>query len=285
MNQSIYQDPQNNSIRMSSFSKLESECPFGGLGIKFVGSGEEVYFVNQKRFTVKAGEYMVGNSFTQSVVQINSKEQVRGLCIDLSPEVIREVAESSNQPWFVPTDFLLSDQFFVNRYSVHNTRFGKLLLQMNHKICSWDLRNDLLKNEIFYGLAQSMLADQGLIFEHLTKLDFKKKNTNEELLRAVLEAKALMDNRIADNFSLDFLAKHAGISKFHFIRLFKLIFETTPYQYQQNIRLDQSKLAIQNGLEVSTAADIYGFPDVSSFSKAFKKRYGSSPGILRKSNF
>ena len=84
MNQVIYQDPQNNAIRASNFKKLETDCPFGGLGIKMVGSGEEVYFLNRRRYSVKAGDYMIGNSFTRSVVQINSQEQVNGLCIDLS---------------------------------------------------------------------------------------------------------------------------------------------------------------------------------------------------------
>ncbi|MFM7913124.1 MAG: helix-turn-helix domain-containing protein, partial [Bacteroidota bacterium] len=149
----------------------------------------------------------------------------------------------------------------------------------------WDLRNDLLKNELFYRLAEGILADQFLVVEHLNKLDFKKKNTNEELLRAVLEAKSLMDARIVDPMSLDFLARQVGISKYHLIRLFKQVLGITPYQYQQKIRLEQARDAIREGMDVSTAAFVYGFTEVSAFSKAFKKRFGASPGFLRKSNF
>lgn len=285
MNQVIYQDPQNNAIRASNFKKLETDCPFGGLGIKMVGSGEEVYFLNQRRYSVKAGDYMIGNSFTRSVVQINSHEQVNGLCIDLSPDLIQEVVEGSGRTQLVQSDYLLSDQLFVNRYSVHNTILGKLLLQIHHRLHFWDLKNDLLKNELFYRLAEGILADQFLVVEHLNKLDFKKKNTNEELLRAVLEAKSLMDARIVDSMSLDFLARQVGISKYHLIRLFKQVLGITPYQYQQKIRLEQARDAIREGMDVSTAAFVYGFTEVSAFSKAFKKRFGASPGFLRKSNF
>jgi transcriptional regulator GlxA family with amidase domain len=147
------------------------------------------------------------------------------------------------------------------------------------------LKNDLLKNELFYRLAEGILADQFLVVEQLNKLDFKKKNTNEELLRAVLEAKSLMDARIVDPLSLDFLAKQVGISKYHLIRLFKQVLGITPYQYQQKIRLEQARDAIRDGMDVSAAAFYYGFTDVSAFSKAFKKRFGASPGFLRKSNF
>jgi AraC-like DNA-binding protein len=147
------------------------------------------------------------------------------------------------------------------------------------------LKNDLLKNELFYRLAEGILADQYLVVEQLNKLDFKKKNTNEELLRAVLEAKSLMDTRIVDPLSLDFLAKQVGISKYHLIRLFKQVLGITPYQYQQKIRLEQARDALRDGMNVSEAAFFYGFTDVSAFSKAFKKRFGASPGFLRKSNF
>ena len=117
---------------------------------------------------------MIGNSFTRSVVQINSQEQVNGLCIDLSPDLIREVVGDWGRTPSVQSDYLLSDQLFVNRYSVHNTILGKLLLQIHHRMHSWDLKNDLLKNELFYRLAEGILADQFLVVEQLNKLDFKK---------------------------------------------------------------------------------------------------------------
>jgi hypothetical protein len=39
------------------------------------------------------GDYIIGNEFTKSVVQINSTEAVQGLCIDISSDIISEVAE------------------------------------------------------------------------------------------------------------------------------------------------------------------------------------------------
>jgi AraC family transcriptional regulator len=62
-------------------------------GVKYVASGEEIYYANGKKYNVKVGEYIIGNEFTKSLVQINSSESVQGLCIDISSEIISEVAE------------------------------------------------------------------------------------------------------------------------------------------------------------------------------------------------
>jgi hypothetical protein len=75
MNQTIYSDNEKNAIRFSNFKRLESDCPFAGLGVKYVASGEEIYYANDKKYKVKVGEYIIGNEFTKSLVQINSKEK------------------------------------------------------------------------------------------------------------------------------------------------------------------------------------------------------------------
>ena len=61
MNHTIYADSDKNAIRFSNFKKLEVTCPFAGLGVKYVASGEEIYYANDKKYKVNAGEYIIGN--------------------------------------------------------------------------------------------------------------------------------------------------------------------------------------------------------------------------------
>jgi hypothetical protein len=58
---------------------LESACLFSDLGVKYVALGEEIYYANDKKYKVNAGEYIIGNEFTKSHVQIDHKEIVQGL--------------------------------------------------------------------------------------------------------------------------------------------------------------------------------------------------------------
>ena len=284
MNHVIYSDRDKNSIRFSNFMKLESECPFSGLGVKYVASGQEVYFANEKKYRVNAGDYIIGNDFTKSIVKIDHAEVVQGLCIDISPEIISEVAEFHDVNGSELKEFLLSDQFFVNRYNVKNTSLGYSLHEINQKIKAGTFSNDLHKNELFYNLAESIINDQRFVFDHLSKLDFKKSVTNTEVFRSILQTKSFIDEHLFESITLGEMAIRSGISKYHFIRVFKSAFGMSPYQYQKRKRLENAKIDLLNGSDILRTAIRFGFPDAPSFSKAFKQQFGQPPGRFRKSN-
>ena len=278
MNKTIYSDKEKNAIRFSKISKIEGEMPFTGLGIKYVASGEETYYANNKKFTVKEGEYIIGNDFTSSIVHINNKDIVQGLCIDISADIISEVAQYYDINNSDLKEFLLSDQFFVNRYNVKNTSLGYSLIEINKKIKSGNYRADFLRDELFYSLAESIITDQRFVFNHLNKMEFKKSSTNEEVFRLLLSAKDLIDAHLTNNLSLEEICSTTGISKYHFIRIFKNTFGISPYQYQKRKKLENAKLELLNGRSVLDTTFLLGYADVPTFSKAFKQAFGKSPG-------
>jgi AraC-like DNA-binding protein len=284
MNLTVYKDQDKNAIRFSNILKIKAEVPFGGLGVKYVASGEEVYYANGKKYTVKEGEYIIGNDFTHSVVHIDKSVPVQGLCIDISPQIISEVALYHDVNGSDLREFLLSDQFFVNRYNVKNTSLGYTLNDINTRIKAGAFRNDLHQNELFYSLAESIINDQRFVFDHLSKMSFKKEVTNEEVFRAMLNAKAHMDAHIMDNLSLEELSKQIGISKYHFLRVFKNTFGISPYQYQKRMRLLQARQELMLGHDILETAIRYGYFNVQSFTKAFKSAFGKTPGFIKKSN-
>jgi AraC-like DNA-binding protein len=285
MNQTIYSDENDNEIRFSEIKKIESDVAFKGLGIKYVASGEETYYANGKKFMVREGEYIIGNDFTKSIVQINQEKVVEGICIDISTQIVSDVAEYYDLQASNLKEFLLSDQFFVNRYNVKNTSIGYSLSEINKKIKNGSFANSLQEQELFYSLAESIITDQRFIFDHLNNLDFKKNITNEEVFRSILQAKNFIDEHITENLSLDEISLNIGISKYHFIRVFKQAFGVSPYQYQKRIRLDRAKLDITKGISILETAIKYGFSDVPTFSKAFKQQFNLTPGAIRISNF
>ena len=284
MNLTVYKDQDKNAIRFSNILKIKAEVPFGGLGVKYVASGEEVYYANGKKYMVKEGEYIIGNDFTHSVVHIDKSVPVQGLCIDISPQIISEVALYHDVNGSDLREFLLSDQFFVNRYNVKNTSLGYTLNDINTRIKAGAFRNDLHQNELFYSLAESIITDQRFVFDHLSKMSFKKEVTNEEVFRAMLNAKAHMDAHIMDNLSLEELSKQIGISKYHFLRVFKNTFGISPYQYQKRMRLLQARQELMLGHDILETAIRYGYFNVQSFTKAFKSAFGKTPGVIKKSN-
>jgi AraC family transcriptional regulator len=282
MNRTVYQDKDKNAIRYSTIDRIDTEIDFKGFGVKYVASGQETYYINGRKFQVREGDYIIGNDFTKAAVHINQSQPVQGLCIDISAGIISEVASFHEVTEQDLSEFLLSEQFFVNRYNVKNTTLGYLLIEINDKIKKGNFVHSLHNEELFYSLAESVIMDQRFVFNQLSKLNFKKHETNQELLRALLKAKEVMDATLFDAIRLDDLALTSGISKYHFIRLFKSVFGISPYQYIKHRKLDLARMQLLKGSRVVDVAVQFGYPDTPSFSKAFKQLFGLNPSAINK---
>ena len=84
------------------------------------------------------------------------------------------------------------------------------------------------------------------------------------------------------NVRLDVLAGEAGVSAFHFSRLFKQSTGSSPHQYLLCRRLDRAKTLLRE--TESSLADVAratGFADQSHFTKVFRKFVGVPPSEYR----
>ncbi|MEM6432673.1 MAG: AraC family transcriptional regulator [Cyanobacteria bacterium P01_D01_bin.115] len=79
------------------------------------------------------------------------------------------------------------------------------------------------------------------------------------------------------------LAEVAGISQFHFSRLFKQSTGMTPHQYLTQQRIEQAKQLLKGTKgAISEIALQCGFNSQSHFSKHFKDAIGMTPNNYRK---
>ena len=92
----------------------------------------------------------------------------------------------------------------------------------------------------------------------------------------------MMSGRLAHPPSLDELAAEAGVSKFHFVRLFREKVGRTPHAFLVQLRLEaaQSMLAATD-LGVGTIAELCGYRRDTELIAAFSRRFGTTPGRWR----
>jgi AraC-like DNA-binding protein len=88
---------------------------------------------------------------------------------------------------------------------------------------------------------------------------------------------------IQDPLSLDALASVAGLSTYHFCRMFRRSTGLPPYQYLAQLRIARAKESLlQTTLPVGDIAFGMGFGSSSQFSHCFKKVVGCTPQEYRR---
>lgn len=86
-----------------------------------------------------------------------------------------------------------------------------------------------------------------------------------------------------DNYSIPYVAREVGMSRYHFIRLFKAVFGETPKQCQLQARLEKAKyLLMLTNFSVTDVCMETGFSSLGTFTYVFTRRIGVSPTTYRR---
>ena len=118
-----------------------------------------------------------------------------------------------------------------------------------------------------------------MTFYHCQVLSTRKNiYPKEYLCDQVTRARHFIDQNFANNINLNGIAGEACYSKFHFLRLFKLLYGRTPHRYLTEVRIKKAKQLLQTGLPVPEVSFLTGFESVSSFKGLFKRYTGFTPG-------
>lgn len=103
--------------------------------------------------------------------------------------------------------------------------------------------------------------------------------------RRMAVAESLLRDSLATDISLDALAAAVGLSKFHFLRVFKETFGETPFQCLTRLRMERARDLLDTGtLSVTDVALECGYGNPGHFAMAFRRRYGASPVVFRGRN-
>lgn len=104
----------------------------------------------------------------------------------------------------------------------------------------------------------------------------------KERQRAIAVAQWL-ETHLDEKVKLADAARVAGLSLFHFLRIFSAVFGVTPHQYLLRARLQHAarRLASHHASVTDIALDV-GFADLSNFVRTFHRAAGLSPLAFRK---
>ena len=92
----------------------------------------------------------------------------------------------------------------------------------------------------------------------------------EELLRYI-------NHNLTEDLSIETLARKYYLSKYHMMRKFKEETGYTIHNYIISKRLLLARTKISEGIPILKAAQLSGFSDYTTFSRAYKKQFGTAP--------
>ncbi len=111
-----------------------------------------------------------------------------------------------------------------------------------------------------------------------------KKHTraHDDYYRSVNTAVEYIQARLHTPLSLGEIASEAGLSMFHFHRIFRAVLGETPDEYIRRLKLERAAFLLHTTSEpVGEIAQRTGY-DPASFTKAFRRQFGATPSSYRK---
>lgn len=123
---------------------------------------------------------------------------------------------------------------------------------------------------------------KSIIYDILEKMANDQKTSISDT--AVANCVCYMDEHFCDpKLDIETVCGVAFISVSSLQRAFAKYFEMSPKQYLIQLRMNRAlELLTENELSVKEISFVCGFTDEKYFSRAFKKKYGYPPSLLRK---
>ena len=88
-------------------------------------------------------------------------------------------------------------------------------------------------------------------------------------------------DHLADSPTLAELARVAGLSRYHFLRVFRARFGLTPHAYLTQARITRARELLAAGEPIGSVAFAVGFADQSHLTNRFKQWVGVTPAEYR----
>ncbi|AKT39588.1 helix-turn-helix domain-containing protein [Chondromyces crocatus] len=105
-----------------------------------------------------------------------------------------------------------------------------------------------------------------------------KAPTQDPVPRAVRRAREYLHETFADKITLDTLAEHGGMDKFHLVRAFREALGVPPYEYLTHLRVARAASLLVAGVAPREVAQTVGLYDESQLHRHFRRIMRTTPG-------
>ncbi len=236
--------------------------------ILYCKRGGRFFLIDDKIYEAKDGDIFVINQFEAH--KITSEGDIfERYVVQLHPEFL---FSSSTDETDLSKCFYIRNEDTSCRICLEENERYEIEKMFSELEKDYDFGADVMHHSIML----RMLTLLNRIF--LTSHTNEGKIGNKQLKNAII----YINEHLADELTLDVIAKNSYISVNQLCRLFKSTLGTTVMKYIIGKRISQAKKCLKNGYSVSETAFMCGFRDYSNFIRTFTGCVGISPGKYKK---
>lgn len=255
------------------------------LSIKSTLKGREIYEVKGVPIAVDENAYLVLNNNQPYASRILSNEEVVSFCLFFRDGLEREVWAALHIPHRKMLEnaggHAVSPVTFFQNLRRNDEKVFRRLKRLQTGVAK-RMASQLWLDEQFHFIIEALLQNHQKDLREVEALPFLRQATRMEIYKRLHRAKDYLESCYQEPVSLTVLAEVACLSRHHFLRLFREVFDTTPHRYLTHIRLWRAcKLMEESDYPVTEICQRVGFDDPGSFARLFKQRFGLSPTALR----
>lgn len=158
----------------------------------------------------------------------------------------------------------------VRLNSALQEKMKDILFELENSAKSDEYGKEILTQSLFL---QFMVYLNRIFLEKQYIFD-KKSYTFDSQIASILQ---YINHNLKEDLSVETLSSRYYVSKYHLMRKFKQETGYTLHNYIVNKRLLMARTLISNGMPVTKAAQESGFAEYSTFSRAYRKQFKTTP--------
>lgn len=164
-------------------------------------------------------------------------------------------------------------------------------LLFNNVGCVFPIGNNFVVSNCMatiLNMAESEQTDEDhiSILIHTILSELRQLSIHPDKFLTIRNSIKYLETHFKEQINLNDLADSAGLSPYHFSRVFKKQMNCSPYQYLISYRINNAKKLLHNtNLSVQEIAFASGFNSPSNFIQVFKKHTNVSPKKFRELKF
>lgn len=230
-------------------------------------SGHGEYTVEDRHYTMKAGDILLIGSHQVHRPEFAPGIEYERIILYISPEFLQK---QSTEECHLEELF---DGIHGHVFRLEDRKYKRVFER------AMELEEELA--EAAYG--SSVMANS-MLLQLLVKLGRNRARGRmqqaeqpvafDERIQRMLH---YMDSHLSENITIEALSEQFFISKYHMMRLFKKETGQSVYEYLTERRLFFARELIRQGISATESCFQAGFGSYSSFTRAYGKRFGTTP--------